>query len=201
VTPRYPAGTVGALLKSDHVLPPTREALRERLERLAVVAPRFFDGAGFATLRAVCARLIPQPERERPIDIASGIDTRLADGGGDGWRYDALPSDGEAYRLGLRGLDELAGDRHGAAFAALGGAEQDGVLSAVQSGQAWSGVWGTMPPDRFFEELLAEATEIYYAHPLAQEKIGYVGMADLPGWTRIGLDELEEREPRLVDDP
>ena len=43
--------------------------------------------------------------------------------------------------------------------------------------------------------MLAELTETYYAHPLAQEEIGYVGMADLPAWTKIGLNEREEREP------
>jgi hypothetical protein len=43
--------------------------------------------------------------------------------------------------------------------------------------------------------MLAELTEYYYAHPLAQEEIGYVGMADAHGWTRLGLNELEPREP------
>ena len=32
-------------------------------------------------------------------------------------------------------------------------------------------------------------------YPLAQEEIGYAGMADLPAWTKIGLNEREDREP------
>ncbi|MBW3634848.1 MAG: GMC family oxidoreductase [Armatimonadetes bacterium] len=58
-----------------------------------------------------------------------------------------------------------------------------------------------MPSPRFFEELLAEATEHYYAHPLAQEEIGYAGFADAPGWKRIGLDERENREPAPQTEP
>ena len=55
----------------------------------------------------------------------------------------------------------------------------------------WSG-----PNSRlWFEELLAEATENYVAHPLAQQEMGYVGFADRPGWTQIELNQREEREP------
>ncbi len=74
--------------------------------------------------------------------------------------------------------------------------QQDAVLGSVQNEEAAGATWNLLPSRRFFEELLAEVTEIYYAHPLAQEEIGYAGMADAPGWTRIGLDEREEREPQ-----
>jgi hypothetical protein len=56
-----------------------------------------------------------------------------------------------------------------------------------------------MPANRFFEELLVLATETYYAHPLAQEEIGYAGMADAAGWQAIGLDEREAHEPAPLD--
>jgi hypothetical protein len=46
--------------------------------------------------------------------------------------------------------------------------------------------------------MLAEVTQTFYAHPLAQEEIGYVGMADLPSWRAIGLDQLDDREPRPI---
>jgi hypothetical protein len=42
------------------------------------------------------------------------------------------------------------------------------------------------------------ATETYYAHPLAQEEIGYAGMADARGWRAIGLDEREAHEPASI---
>lgn len=48
---------------------------------------------------------------------------------------------------------------------------------------------------RAFEELLAEGAEIFFAHPLAQDDLGYAGYADAHGWTRIGLGEREARDP------
>lgn len=50
----------------------------------------------------------------------------------------------------------------------------------------------------YFEELLALVVDIYYAHPLASEEIGYTGMADAHGWQAIGLDERETHEPVSV---
>lgn len=191
----YPPGTVRALLRTDLVTPTTRAALLPRLERGEAV-PRFFDGPAFALLRAVCARLIPQPGGAPPLDIAGGIDERLAQGKGDGWRYDALPPDGEAYRRGLQGLDESAQIRHGVGFVTLEGPQQDELLGAVQRGEAPGDVWKALPGPRFFEELLAEAAECYYSDPLSQEDIGYVGMADGRGWLRIGLDQREPHEPQ-----
>jgi gluconate 2-dehydrogenase gamma chain len=194
-TPRYPAGTVRALLETDHVSDATRAALRERLERPAAQDPLYFTNDEVVTLRAVCDRLIPQTDRAQPIDIAGEIDRRLASGETDGWRYDVLPADGEMYRAFFAGLDAIAGARGASAFSALEEKVQDQILSAIQRGEVTGDPWERLPADWCFEEVLAEAAEIYYAHPLAQEEIGYVGMADLPAWTRIGLDESDEREP------
>ena len=187
------AGDVRALLATDLVTPATRRALLERLSAPRVDTGRFFDAATLHTLQAVCARLLPQPERADPIDLAGCIDARLADGKGDGWRYDVLPADSEAYRLGMRELDRHAQAMGGAPFHALQSAEQDRVLVDFQRGDVPS--WTGEAARRFFEELLAEATESYYSHPLAQQEIGYAGMADAPGWQAIGLDQREAREP------
>jgi hypothetical protein len=196
----YPPGTVRDLLETDLVTPPTREVLRPRLGKNDSAEPHFFDTGAFTILQAVCARLIPQPERADPIDLARTIDERLAGGKSDGWRYATMPPDGEAHRHGLAGLDESAQAMFGGGFASLGKSRQDAVLQAVQHGEVKGGVWDTLPAQRFFEELLAEAVECYYSHPLAQEEIGYVGMADAHGWQAIGLDRLEPWEPQAVDD-
>lgn len=196
----YPSGTVRALLETDLITAPTRRALQARLARQDVAQARFFDARSFVTLRAACARLIPQPERSQPIDIAGAIDERLADGEGDGWRYDTMPPDGEAHRRGLRGVNESASAMFDAAFHQLEAAKQDDVLRAIQRSEVHGGVWDTLPAGRFFEELLAGAAEAYYAHPLAQEEIGYVGMADATGWHAIGLNRLEAREPISVEE-
>ena len=193
----YPAGTVRALLPTDLVTPATREALQPRLSG-ETAAPRFFTQPELDLLQAALARLFADPEAPTARALAFCIDDRLAEGKSDGWRYDALPPDAEAARLGLRGLDETAQALSFSKFMALDAARQDAVLVAVQKGDPPGIVWRTLPAARFFEELLAEATEAYYSHPLAQEEIGYVGMADARGWTRIAMNEREPWEPLPV---
>lgn len=196
----YPRGSVRDLIGTDLVTPPTRAVLRARLEPRAPAPPRFFDAGSYATLRSACARLVPQPDAEQPVDLARLVDDRLADGAGDGWRYADLPPDADAYRRGLAGLDESAEAAFGASFGALDGARQDEVLRAVQRGTAPGPTWRSLPAARFFEELLAELVECYYSDPLAQEDIGYAGMADARGWEAVGLGRLEAWEPRPIGD-
>ena len=193
----YPKGTVRALLNTNQVTDATRQALTQRLNA-PPRQPTFFTANEFALLQAVCARLIPQDDRPTSdrIDIAGGIDERLTENKSNGWRYDAMPTDGDAYRLGLAGIDESAVALYGHPFQQVPNDQQDDVLKAIQAMAAPGTTWQRLPVGRFFEELLAEAVEIYYSHPLAQEEIGYVGMADVPTWQRVGLDQLEEREPR-----
>ena len=190
-----PAGTVRALLQTDLVTPATRKVLQARLDETPAPGPRFFTHPEFDLLQAVLGRLFADSEAPTARSLALAMDTRLADGKSDGWRYDALPPDADAARLGLRGLDQTAQALSMSEFAALDAARQDAVLAAVQKGDPPGIVWRTLPAARFFEELLAEATEAYYSHPLAQEEIGYVGMADARGWTRVGMNECEAWEP------
>ncbi|OGX80769.1 gluconate 2-dehydrogenase subunit 3 family protein [Hymenobacter coccineus] len=194
-TPHYPAGTVRALLPTAHVSDATRAALQQRLDAPADYTPQFLAPEAFALLEAVAACLFPQPDRpERPIPLAPSVDERLLEGRSDGWRYDALPPDRETYRLGLGAIQETAQALFQQDFPTLGAEQQQRVMQAVADGTPPGATWQTLDASRFFEEMLAELTEIYYAHPLAQEEIGYVGMADLPAWTKIGLNEKEDRE-------
>ncbi|MEJ7662228.1 MAG: gluconate 2-dehydrogenase subunit 3 family protein [Hymenobacter sp.] len=173
----------------------TRAALTQRLaDNVAPYEPRFLAPETFRLLVAVAARIFPQPERPVPIALAPSVDQRLAEGKSDGWRYDALPPDREAYRLSLGGIQEIAQSLFQADFEQLDSASQDEVIKALAGGNPPGAAWQTVPADRFFEEMLAELTEIYYAHPWAQDEIGYVGYADLPAWTKIGLNEKEPRE-------
>lgn len=192
----YPPGSVRALLDTDLVTQPTHDALRARLMSDDNYVCRFFDEELFVTLRAACRRLIPQPERTPEIDVAVRLDERLAEGKSNGWRYSEMPPDGDAYRRALRGLNESAKQMYGTGFAALDATQQDDILRFVHRGQAPGMTWNTLSQVRFFEELLAEVTENYYAHPLAQEEIGYVGMADARGWQAVTLNQLEPWEPR-----
>ena len=191
----YSPDTLRALLATDHVTEATRAVLAARLAPAPPHQPRFLSPTAYALLEAVASRLFPQPERDPPIELAPALDERLADNRSDGWRYNVLPPDGEALRRGLAGIEESAQALYQRNFLALSADEQDAVLHAVQRGQGGGTTWQTLPAGRFFEELLAELTELYYCHPLAQAEIGYVGFADRPGWTKIGLNEREDREP------
>jgi len=195
-TPDYPRGSVRALLPTDRVTQPTREALESKL-RPPKPEPMFLEADSFDILRAACARLVPQGGPER-VDIAARLDGRLARGERNGWRYAVLPPDGEALPAGLRGLDETATALFGAGFTTLDGRAQDAVLHAVERGDPPGATWAELRAFYWFEELLVEVVENFYAHPFGQEEIGYVGMADAGGWTRIGLNQLEDHEPRPV---
>ena len=98
---RYPVGTVRAVLDSGWVTPPTAVALRRRLQPIAP-HPTLLDAVGTALLAAICNRLIPQPDRADPVDIATRLHRDIATGGGDGWRYATLPADGAALGRGRR---------------------------------------------------------------------------------------------------
>ena len=168
-------GAIWSLMQSSRTTIPTRTVMVNRLRRPAVSEPSFFGEREFATLRAVCARLVPPPEGVS-IDVAGAIDGRLAKGDCDGWRYDALPGDGDAYRLGLKLLDELCGG----AFAAADADAQDAALLQVQ--QSRQPLGDLARPDRFFEDLLAEAAEVHFSNPAVQAEMNYVGFADAGGW-------------------
>lgn len=159
------------MLNSAHVTEPTRRALLERLN--ARYGHEFFDEVEFGRLRALAVRLVPHDPAE--MDLAGTVDHRLIVGIGDGWRYaDALP-DGEAYRELLAALPE--------GFETLNGDAQDAAIPAVQSSHPHA-----------FEDLLAELTEAFMAHPVTQYRFGYAGFADAPEWPHVGPNELEPRE-------
>jgi gluconate 2-dehydrogenase gamma chain len=191
----YPRGSVRQLLDTPLVTPATRTVLLARLEGGSIEKRSALDDREHELLAAVCDLLVPRHGEERSIDIAAAIDERLARGLSDGWRYDEMPEDGEAYRSGLRALDALAQSRWGEGFVELTAPQQIGLLGLVQTGEMSDAEWSGPPPRRFFEDLLAECVEVFYSHPLAGESIGYVGMADGRGWHAIGLNEREEWEP------
>ncbi len=193
----YPSGTVRALLDTDHVTPATREALQVRLAEQPE-PPQFFTADEAELLRQIVARLLPQPTDRAQIDVVGPVDQRLAHNESDGWRYDALPADPYAWRMGMNAFQEAAQAQFGHPFAQLDGAEQDELIGQVQQGTAVGVSLNPLQSKRFFDDMLSELTGIYFSHPLAQEDIGYVGMADKPRWDRVGLNELEEREPKAL---
>lgn len=177
----------------------TREALAKRMDE--VPPRRFFTESEFATLQAVCARVVPQPGRAAPVPIAPFIDSDLHAGRGTGTRYAAMPDDRTAWRQGMAAIDAEAKARHGSTFAELADAQQDSILSAINQGEcAASGAWRDLPAQDFFRKLLLKwIVSVYYVHPAAMSEIGYGGPASPRGYVRLGPNEADPWEAPLSE--
>lgn len=190
---RYPGYDV--LSKRD--TPSFNDKTREVIDRRLAIDPSahcFFNDAEWLTLRAVCARIVPQPpERARPIPLAAMIDAKLHEGRGDGYRNAQLPEMGEAWRRGLDALDTEAMARHRAHFHALAPDQQDDLLRAMEQGELKDAAWGDMPCKVFFKHrVLSDIVRSYYAHPAAWNEIGWGGPASPRGYVRM---EFDRRDP------
>lgn len=173
------------------------------LARIQHVPPlRFFSPEEARTVELVCERLLPQHDRDdaHRIPILPFIDERLHEGRGDGYRYEVMPPDGEAYRLGLRGIDDLGRHLFGRPFVELSVEEQEQLLRALHDGKPPGELdaWRRMPAHRFFLLVLQDVVEIYYAHPWAWDEIGFGGPAYPRGYMRLeaGMAEPWEVEER-----
>ena len=172
---------VGTLLKSDTVTEPTRKALQERIETAKEIN-HFFSDELFKLLSIVCDRLMDQDTENRLVNVAVFIDERLKANTCDGWRYNDMPPDDEMLVKGLEGINETSLILFNKKFIHLKKEKQIKILKEIQQGVATGNTWGELPPKKFFEELLAEAVEIFFSFPAVQMSIDYRGMADAKGW-------------------
>lgn len=99
--PRFPDYDV--LQKSD--LPSWNEQTRAVIKKRLAEVPerRFLTGTEWAILRAVCARLIPQPDRSDPVPIAPFIDDKLAKNRGDRLPLRGYAGDARSVAAGPQG--------------------------------------------------------------------------------------------------
>lgn len=180
----FPVQTIRELLESDFVTEPTRRVLSERFDFDQTRAPQFFDRQEFDTLKAICDALAPS--KIVPCDFVAGeIDKRLFENKGNGWRYDEMPPDGDAYRIALPIFDRLARRYFADDFAAVTNEQRIEIVRKMRDGDD-DKISGEVPTRfstaRFFEEIFAEFVELFYSHPLVLEEIGYIGFADAKGW-------------------
>lgn len=170
----------------------TRATVLKRLEPPPPV--RFFTAEEERTMQAVTERLLPQDDRvpERRIAIVPAIDERLFTNRIEGYRYEDMPSDQDAYRLAVRGIEEMAQHHHGRAFHDLESEKQECILKSLHDGKPMEGsaVWQQMSVARMWSLLLSDCCSAYYAHPWAWDEVGYGGPAYPRGYMR-----LEEGEP------
>lgn len=177
----------------------TREVVLERVNHVPPI--RFFTPEEARIMEAICERLLPQDDRDEAhkIPIVPRIDDRLYNDRHDGYQYADMPSDGEAFRLGLRAIDEMARERHQAGFADISRRDQDVILKSLHDAKPDppNEIWQQLPVHRFWMLLVQDCAEVYYAHPWAWDEIGYGGPAYPRAYMRL---EGGRPEPWEVDE-
>jgi hypothetical protein len=198
---RYPGYDVLDKWSSPDWDAQTRSVVRRRLAEVPPI--RFLASAEASLLDAVADRLMPQPDRptSEKIPIVPWIDEKLHYDWRDGYRYEDLPPQREAWRLGLAGIDGSARLVYGGrGFVELDADEQDEVLRRVARGEAPGPTWERLPARRFFRDVLCiTLVKTYYAHPRAWSEIGYSGPSSPRGHVRNwmgGADPWDAPEER-----
>jgi len=182
--PRFPG--LNVLGQERHWDRVTAEVVTARLNPSSELT--FFNDAEAACAR-VLLNLLTGQEDNQEISILSMVDARLAAGETDGWRYDDMPEDGQAWRDTLAFLDE---DADGTAFAAAPEHEQLKLIQAVQD--LASGDWHGLNAAHVWSLWTRYACTALYAHPLAWDEIGFSGPAYPRGYKNTGVDKLEPFE-------
>lgn len=168
------------------------------LGRLEPPAPaKFFDNAEEAIVRPLLDRLLAQDEEPR-VPVFEVVDQRLAGRKGDGYRYDDLPEDPEAWRLSVGALEVDAKTSAGLGFASL---DRQGQRDIIERVRLCEGKWHGLPAGHVFSLWMRYACGAYYAHPWAWNEIGFGGPAYPTGYKHLALDgrehwEVQERDAR-----
>lgn len=149
----------------------------------------FFTPAEVAVARPLLDLLLAQDGEPR-VPVLELVDQRLAVGETDGWHYDDLPEDAQAWRETLAALDKAAHDRSGSGFAELAVSDQSALVDEVRRADTWQGfvaahVWSLWT--RY-------ACTAFYSHPWAWNEIGFPGPAYPRGYVNPGLDARERWE-------
>lgn len=175
----------------------TRKVVTERVD--GPQKPyRFFNAEEIRTLEAVADRLLPQDDRvpERRVPILPKIDERLHENRLNGYRYDDMPPDQEAYRIGARAFEVMAQRLRNCRFDQLSVQDQELFLKSIHDAEPLEAreEWQKMNIERFWTLLLTDVAGTYYAHPWAWDEIGYGGPAYPRGYMRLRDGEAEPYE-------
>jgi len=177
----------------------TREVVLERVHEVPSI--RFFTEEESRLMTAICDRILPQDDRDptRRIPIVPRIDDRLFSNRLDGYRFEDMPTDQEAYRLGMQAIKDISMLLHSRAFVELLPLEQDQILKSLHDRKPAAAleIWKQIPVHRFWALLVQDCVEAYYAHPWAWDEVGFGGPAYPRGYMRL---ERGEPEPWEVEE-
>ncbi|NNC12136.1 gluconate 2-dehydrogenase subunit 3 family protein [Planctomonas sp. JC2975] len=180
----------------------TRAALHDRLHGQPAI--RFFDRVQESTAKCLLDRLMGQGSEsgDETVDLARMVDARLAENQTDGWHFDTMPPDREAWPATLGALNEDAHARFGHDFAACPDEDQCELLEAVRT---WGDDrWHGLPPAQVWGLWTRYAATAFYSHPAVWNEIGFPGPAYPRGYKALGVDKREPFEVKDVrphDDP
>ena len=167
---------------------------------LARLAPTtdlsFFSLAENGAATALTDLLFAQDDEPR-VPVVAMIDARLAAGETDGWHYDDMPADAEAWRQSLAALDADAQDVGGTAFARLEHGDRAAIVQRVQDLGSDGEQWRGLPAHRVWSLWTRYGCAAFYSHPWAWNEMGFPGPAYPRGYKNLGIDA---REPFEVPD-
>ncbi len=194
VTPGHQGrfGDFDVLGQADRWDEPTRTAVLGRLHQHGSL--RFFGVDEEPTVRALVDLLLAQHEEPR-VPVVELIDARLVLGETDGWRYEDMPSDGEAWRQSLSALDRAADAGFGHRFHEIDIGDQGELVQRIQNGDVWEG----FDANHLWSLWTRYACTAFYSHPWAWNEIGFGGPAYPRGYKNIGLDRREPWERAEID--
>ena len=197
-----PFPTYDVLAKRD--TPSWNERTRSVVDRrlaLAVVQDVVSDSQ-LATLRAIVARVCPDPSGRPGTTTVAMIVHKIARNQGDGYRPLSLPRSAQCWHRGLETIEAEARLRFDSAFAAIKPDQADEILRAVESGRVNSELWRDLSPELFWKwRLLPDLVSSHWAQPSLWSAMGFGGPASPRGYVRLTENrrdpwEATEHTPR-----
>lgn len=174
----------------------TRKLVLDRVGNIPQL--RFFTSEEVPTMQAVVDRIFPQDDRggNTRIPILPFLDERLHLNRIEGYRYEDMPSDQEAYRLAVRAIDTMSRELYDKPFPELLTLEQETILQSLHDAKptAAQALWQQMNIKRFWAMLVSDCCAVYYAHPYAWDEVGFGGPAYPRGYMRLEGGEAEPWE-------
>ena len=133
------------------------------------------------------------------MPVLQAVDQRLAERSTDGWRYEDMPEDGDAWRATVKALDEDAMEEFGHGFTACKDEHQLALLQGVKDAEKWHG-WSA---EHVWSLWTRYACAAFYSHPWAWNEMGFGGPAYPRGYKvlNLGWREPWERPEIDADDP
>lgn len=166
----------------------TKGVVLSRLVRRGELS--FFDPTEERCARALLDRLLAQ-EQDPRVPVVEAIDARLAQRIGDGWRFDDMPEDADAWKRSLAALDDEAQACRGRMFCQLEPQDQKDVIERIRTTE---GRWRGLPAAHLFDLWMRYACTAFYSHPWAWNEIGFGGPAYPRGYKNLGIDKREPWE-------